>query len=94
MSGKGSRFQFLKENLQKPADEHRETPPGDKPLSSVEEAREMLEESNLPLFVSSIRRISAFQKAALQGVPVCNVKDPRAELGWQDYVAVGEEMMR
>lgn len=65
-----------------------------KPSRDGEEAREMLEESKLPLFSSSIRRISAFQKAALQGVPVCNVKDPRAELGWQDYVAVGEEMMR
>lgn len=65
-----------------------------KPSRDGEEAREMLEESKLPLFASSIRRISAFQKAALQGVPVCNVKDPRAELGWQDYVAVGEEMMR
>lgn len=65
-----------------------------KPSRDGEEAREMLEESSLPLFSSSIRRISAFQKAALQGVPVCNVKDPRAELGWQDYVAVGEEMMR
>lgn len=65
-----------------------------KPSRDGEEAREMLEESKLPLFASSIRRISAFQKAALQGVPVCNVKDPRAELGWQDYAAVGEEMMR
>jgi chromosome partitioning protein len=65
-----------------------------KPSRDGEEAREMLTESKLPLFAQSIRRISAFQKAALQGVPVCDVKDPRAELGWQDYAAVGEEMMR
>lgn len=65
-----------------------------KPSRDGEEAREMLEEANLPLFAASIRRISAFQKAALQGVPVCDVKDPRAELGWQDYQAVGEELMR
>ena len=65
-----------------------------KPSRDGEEAREMLEEANLPLFATSIRRLSAFQKAALQGVPVCDVKDPRAELGWQDYQAVGEELMR
>lgn len=65
-----------------------------KPSRDGEEAREMLEESKLPLFASSIRRLVAFQKAALQGVPVSEVNDPRAEIGWQDYVAVGEEMMR
>lgn len=65
-----------------------------KPSRDGEEARESLAESGLPLFAASIRRISAFQKAALQGVPVCKVKDPRAELGWQDYVAVVEELMR
>lgn len=65
-----------------------------KPSRDGEEARESLEESNLPMFASSIRRLHAFQKAALQGVPVCEVKDPRAELGWQDYLAVGAEMMR
>lgn len=65
-----------------------------KPSRDGEEARESLEESDLPLFTSSIRRLHAFQKAALQGVPVSEVKDPRAELGWQDYQSVGEEIMR
>jgi chromosome partitioning protein len=65
-----------------------------KPSRDGEEAREMLAEAKLPLFTSSIRRIVAFQKAALQGIPVSGVNDPRAEHGWQDYVAVGEEMMR
>lgn len=65
-----------------------------KPSRDGEEARESLEEEKLPLFAASIRRIVAFQKAALQGVPVCDVNDPRAEHGWLDYVAVGEEMMR
>jgi chromosome partitioning protein len=65
-----------------------------KPSRDGEEAREMLEEAKLPLFASSIRRLVAFQKAALQGVPVCDVNDARAEIGWQDYLAIGAELMR
>jgi chromosome partitioning protein len=39
------------------------------------------------------RRLSAFQKAALQGVPVSAVKgDPRAANGWEDYYNVGTEL--
>ena len=65
-----------------------------KPSRDGDEARETLAEANLPLFTACIRRIAAFQKAALHGVPVCDVKDPRAASGWEDYVAVGEELMR
>jgi chromosome partitioning protein len=35
----------------------------------------------------------AFQKAALEGVPVYEAKDPRAVVGWQDYVQIGEEVL-
>jgi chromosome partitioning protein len=66
-----------------------------KPSRDGEEARAMLEEARLPLFASSIRRLSAFQKAALQGVPVSAIKgDPRALLGWEDYQQVGAELSR
>ena len=64
-----------------------------KPSRDGEEARSMLEEASLPLFASNIRRLSAFQKAALQGVPVSAVKgDPRAVNGWEDYCNVGREL--
>ena len=64
-----------------------------KPSRDGEEARTMLEEANLPLFSGSIRRLSAFQKAALMGVPVSLVKgDPRAANGWEDYRNVGAEL--
>jgi chromosome partitioning protein len=64
-----------------------------KPSRDGDEARTMLEEAKLPLFASSIRRLSAFQKAALLGVPVSSVKgDPRAASGWEDYQNVGREL--
>ncbi len=59
-----------------------------KPSRDEQEAREALQ--GLPLFDTSIRRLVAFQKAALAGVPVYQVKDPRAPLAWEDYRRIGE----
>jgi chromosome partitioning protein len=63
-----------------------------RPSRDGEQARSTLAEAGLPLFVGEIRRLVAFQKAALEGVPVYAVKDPRAPLGWQDYSHIGEEI--
>ena len=64
-----------------------------KPSRDGEEARALLTEARLPLFAGSIRRLSAFQKAALLGQPVSSVKgDPRALAGWEDYCHVGLEL--
>lgn len=64
-----------------------------KPSRDGAEARAMLEEASLPVFSGSIRRLSAFQKAALLGVPVSAVKgDPRAASGWEDYSNIGAEL--
>jgi chromosome partitioning protein len=65
-----------------------------KPSTDGEQARTMLTEAGLPLFKGSIRRLVAFQKAALLGVPVSDVPDPRAEQGWKDYQAVGKELLQ
>ena len=66
-----------------------------KPSRDGDEARAMLEEAGLPLFTGSIRRLSAFQKAALLGVSVLSVKgDPRAAAAWEDYRNVGTELSR
>lgn len=62
------------------------------PSKDGEEARKMLEDAGLPLFKSGIRRYSAFQKAALAGVPVKAVNDPKAATAWADYKAIGEEL--
>ena len=54
----------------------------------------MLEEEEVPLFAGGVRRLVAFQKAALKGVPVYETQDPRAQDGWQDYCEVGRELIR
>ncbi len=64
-----------------------------KPSKAGQEVKELLQEARLPIFEQGIRRFAAFQKAALQGVPVYSVKDPRAEAGWQDYETVGNEIL-
>ncbi len=64
-----------------------------RPSKDGDEARATLEEAKLPAFKTIIRRFVAFQKAALQGVPVYEVNDPRAQEGWDDYRRVGEELL-
>lgn len=65
-----------------------------RPSRDGEEARRTLEGEGLPVFRTGIRRLVAFQKAALHGVPVRDVDDPRAAEGWADYLAVGGEIER
>jgi len=63
-----------------------------RPNRDGEEARAMLAQSRLPVFAGGVRRLAAFQKAALAGVPVHMVQDPRAADAWGDYHAVGEQL--
>lgn len=63
-----------------------------KPSRAGEEARTLLTEAGLPLFERGIRRLVAFQNAALTGQVVLDVRDPRAEDAWADYVAVAKEI--
>lgn len=65
-----------------------------RPNRDGEEARAMLTAANLPVFKGSVRRFAAFQKAALAGVPVYEVGDPRAAEAWSDYEAIGKELTR
>jgi len=65
-----------------------------KPRRDGEEARVMLSEAGLPLFVGGIREGVAFQKAALAGVPVNAVSDPRAGIAWRDYQRIAQEVMK
>lgn len=64
-----------------------------RPSRDGDEARALLTGAGLPLFTGSIRRLVAFQKAALAGVPVSEVSDPRAREGWHDYELVGQEVL-
>ena len=64
------------------------------PSKAGEEVRALLLEANLPLLATGIRRYAAFQKAAVAGVPVYAIKDPKAEMAWEDYQSVGKEILR
>ena len=64
-----------------------------KPSKAEEEVRSLLAEAQLPVFQQGIRRYAVFQKAAMAGVPVYAVKEAKAEVAWQDYEAVGREIL-
>ncbi|MDJ0575139.1 MAG: ParA family protein [Xenococcaceae cyanobacterium MO_234.B1] len=61
-----------------------------KPVKMAEQARVAL--SELPLFDTEIRRLIAYEKASLMGVPVYQVKDRMAKIAWSDYEQVGKEI--
>ena len=63
-----------------------------RPSRDGDDARAMVSEAGLPLFAGSIRRAVAFQRAALAGCVVSEVKDPRAADAWSDYQAIGAEL--
>jgi len=65
-----------------------------RPSRDGEEARQMLKRRGLPVFKGEIKRLVAFQKASLAGVPVYDVGDPRAGQAWSDYEGVGKEILR
>lgn len=65
-----------------------------KPARDGDEARSALIGAGLPVFAGSIRRATAFAKAAVAGCVVRDVKDPRAAEAWSDYVTVGREILQ
>jgi len=48
---------------------------------------------DVPLFVSEIPRLKAFERAASLGLIVSAVNDPRAARAWQAYAAIGKELL-
>ena len=62
-----------------------------KPVKMAQQAREALAE--VPLFDAEIRRLIAYEKAALMGVPVYEVKDRMAKIAWGDYEQVAKEIL-
>jgi chromosome partitioning protein len=65
-----------------------------RPNRDGEEARAIIVNSKLRVFKQSISRLIAFQKAVVAGLPVYQTKDPRARQGWEEYMAVGKEILR
>ena len=65
-----------------------------KPSHDGDDARETVRAAGLPLFKTGIKRLVAFQKAALAGVPVSKVSDPKAAEAWENYKRLGMEILR
>ena len=64
-----------------------------RPSKDGEEARKLLSEHKLPLFITEVKRRVAFQKASLMGVSVRDVTDVRAGDAWAEYQNIGEEIL-
>ena len=63
------------------------------PNREGEVMRKELREGGIPVFQTLIRRTIGFQKAALAGVPIRELDDSRLRGAWNDYVALGHEIM-
>lgn len=63
-----------------------------RPNKDGDEARATLDELSIPSFDGSIHRLIAFQKAALKGVTVDKVDDPRAWSAWNEYEKIGDQL--
>lgn len=63
-----------------------------KPSREADNVREALIDSRVPVFTCQIRRSSGFVKAAAFGCTVDQLTG-RDRLGWQDYQALGKEVL-
>jgi chromosome partitioning protein len=63
-----------------------------RPMADGDNARLAIQEARLPVFGPDIRRTIAFQRAALTGVTVDQVRSDVSHLAWMDYERVGEEI--
>jgi chromosome partitioning protein len=66
------------------------------PPSPSREGKTMQEDltaNGIPIFKTMIRRSAGFSKAALEGVPIRDLKEGRSRLAWLDYEALGKEIM-
>lgn len=64
-----------------------------KPSTAGQEARDFLGEAGLPVLDQMVRRLAVYQKAALDGCIVSEVKGDRySGIAWNNYKAVGDEI--
>lgn len=62
------------------------------PSKEGEVMRKDLIDGGVPVFQSMIRRTAGFQKAALEGVPIRDIKDAKTRIAWNDYKNLGDEI--
>jgi chromosome partitioning protein len=60
---------------------------------SGEQARQLLEAAQLPLFKAEIPLLVAFERASQKGVIIRDYADPRSRVAWLRYKAVGQEIL-
>lgn len=64
------------------------------PRQTGQQAREALEAEGMPLFKQGIRRFAVYEKAALEGRPVYEIKDRNSKIAWREYQEVGKELLK
>lgn len=64
------------------------------PSHDADDARRLVSEAGFPLFKGQIPRAVAFQRAALAGVTVGEIADPRAEECAGAYETIGKEIVK
>ena len=64
-----------------------------KPSREGEGMQRELRDGRVPVFNSTIRRTAGFAKAALQGRAIRDIADARAAAAWEDYNALGDEIV-
>jgi chromosome partitioning protein len=62
------------------------------PSREGEVMKKDLKQGGVPVFETMIRRTVGFPKAALAGIPIRDLDEPRALAAWADYEALGSEI--
>lgn len=62
------------------------------PSREGEVMKKDLKQGGVPVFETMIRRTVGFPKAALAGIPIRDLDEPRALAAWADYKALGSEI--
>ena len=62
------------------------------PNKDAQILRDDLKANDVPVFNTTIRRSIGYSKAAIEGVPIRDIKDTRARQGWRDYQNLGREI--
>lgn len=60
--------------------------------ATTDQARAALSELGIPVFKQTIRQLTAFEKAALEGCPVYDVSDRYSGIAWGEYKSLGKEI--
>lgn len=65
-----------------------------RPSRAGQEVQASLKKAGWPVFKTMIPRLAAFPKAVLMGCLVKDLPDPRAQIGWAEYQALGKELRK